>query len=107
MQGWELFVEQPKTAMMRIEVHEGCLFSYYRDYLRPPPDPVTHSGTRNVLAVIGETGRGRRDAIIGYGTVPVSELRGVAEGVWIDLSTGGGRVKVDVQFSEFVDPQLR
>jgi len=88
-------------------VREGCLLSYYRNYIASPPEPATHSGTRAALAPVeGDRGRGI-DTVIGFGSVPISDLRGAAEGIWIDLTTGGGRVKVDVQFSEFVDPQLR
>lgn len=98
-------MQQPRTAMLRVEIREGCYFAYYRDYIPPPPEITSsHSGT--VQRVDAVKNANRIDTIIGYGNIPVTNLKGPAQGVWVDLTTGGGRVRIDVQFSEFVDPQI-
>ena len=103
-EGWEIYIEQPKTAMLRVEVREASFFTYYPKFISPPALPTTHSGSadedRNVRKA------NRTDPIIGYGTIPISGFSGRPASIWIDLTTGGGRIRVDVQYSEFVEPQL-
>lgn len=104
MQGWELFVQQPRTAMLHIEVREGCYLAYYRKYIAPLQLPTTHSGTAKQMNPVAKANR--IDTVIGYGSVSISDLVEGACSMWVDLTTGGGRIRIDVQFSEFVDPQI-
>lgn len=104
VKGWELFVQQPKTAALRVEVREGCYFSFYRRYIPPLVLPITHSGSGFTQGAV-EQANGL-DRIIGYGSIPISALGSSARSIWIDLTTGGGRVLMDIQFSEFVNPQI-
>lgn len=103
-QGWELYVQQPKTGMLRIEVREGSYLSYYPDYITPPPLPATHSGSSLNTSLTKKANR--IDTIIGYGIIPISELTSKASSMWVDLTTGGGRIRLDIQYNQFVDPKL-
>lgn len=102
-QGWELFVRQPKTAVLNIIVREGAYFSYYKDYIPPIPLPQAHSGTGTSISPVRQANR--LDKIIGIGSLPLSNLGPRAQTLWVDLTNGGGRVRLDVQFNEFVDPR--
>lgn len=90
--------------MLRVEVREGCAFAYYREYIAPRPKPTSHSGSTSEINHVQQANG--LDRIIGYGTIPISKLEGQAQTLWVDLRTGGGRIKIDVQFSEFVDPKF-
>lgn len=103
-QGWELFVRQPKTAILTVVVREGSSFSYYKDYIARMPIPKTHSGSGIVLSPVERANA--LDNVIGFGTVPVADLGSTAKTIWVELTRGGGRVRMDVQFSEFVDPKV-
>lgn len=83
-------------------MREGCRLTYYNEVIPAPADPTTHSGTREVLAAVTEEGIKRNDVLIGYGSIPLSSVLGVREGFWLDLSIGGGRVKLEMQVNQFV-----
>lgn len=97
-------MEKPKTGMLKVKVLEGCYLTYYRDFLAPPIDSVTHSGAGSMTSLVAKVNSLNR--IIGYGSIPISQISGTAASFWIDLTSGGGRVKMDVQFNEFVDPKV-
>lgn len=102
-QGWELFVQQPKTAVLYIFVREGCHFTYYKDYIKPVPQLKAHSGTGLALSP-AEQANGL-DKIIGYGTIALADIGPTATTMWIEMTEGGGRIRMDLQFNEFVDPR--
>lgn len=103
LQGWELFVQQPKKAVLYIFVREGCHFTYYKDRIEPVPQLKEHSGAGLALSPV-EQANGL-DKIIGYGTISITEIGATAQTMWIELTKGGGRVCMDLQFNEFVDPR--
>lgn len=97
-------MRQPKTAILTVVVREGSSFSYYKDYIARMPIPKTHSGSGIVLSPVERANA--LDNVIGFGTVPVADLGSTAKTIWVELTRGGGRVRMDVQFSEFVDPKV-
>lgn len=90
--------------MLRVKVLEGCYLTYYRDAIAPPNDSATHSGAASTTSPVAQANG--LSKIIGYGSIPVSEIGNDATTMWIDLAAGGGRVRMDVQFNEFVDPRV-
>ncbi|KAI0567460.1 EF hand [Gracilaria domingensis] len=103
-EGWELYVEQPESAVLRVEVREGSRFTFFKGALPPPSQKPVHSGAlalQDPNRIVN--GRG---TLIGYGSLSVSTLSSFAEALWVDLTTGGGRIRLDVQFNEFIDPSL-
>lgn len=90
--------------MLRVRVLEGCYLTYYRDYIAPPTEPTTHSGSAAISSPV-ERANGL-DKIIGYGSIPICDIGTDAKTFWINLTTGGGRVKMDIQSNEFVDPKV-
>lgn len=98
-----MFVREPETAVLCILVREGCRFTYYKEHITPVPQLKEHSGTGLALSPT-EQANGL-DKVIGYGTIPMTEVEPTAQTKWIELTKGGGRVCMDLQFNEFVDPR--
>ncbi|CAN8075875.1 unnamed protein product [Agarophyton chilense] len=103
-EGWELYVEEPESAILRVEVREGSRFTVFRSGLPPP----SHNSVQSSVLELQRPKRTvhGRGALVGYGSLPISSLSSFAEAIWLDLTTGGGRVRFDVQFNEFIDPTL-
>lgn len=89
--------------MLTVEVREGCPFSYYKDYIAPALPPVTNNMSGSIVSAVAQASK--LDGIIGYGSIPIADIGPSAKSVWVELTKGGGRVRLDVQFCEFVDPQ--
>lgn len=106
-EGWELYVEQAKKAQLRVEVKEGSPWAFYRNFVSAPPLLPSHSGvgdeSRKTTEQNNKEGKENRDTLIGYGTMAISEMATYAENVCLDLTVGGGRISLEVQFNEFVD----
>lgn len=102
-QTWQLYVQQPKTAYLRIEVRESSPWAFYKEYLTAPSLPTTHSGSVESGNPVKEANRA--ESVIGFGTLALSELSEDSANIWVELTTGGGRINVDLQISEFIDPR--
>lgn len=97
-------MQQPKTAYLRIEVRESSPWAFYREYLTAPSLPTTHSGSIESENPVKEANRA--ESVIGFGILSLSELSLEPVNIWVELTTGGGRINVDLQISEFIDPRF-
>lgn len=99
-------MQQPITAYLRVTVREGSPFAFYRDYLSAPSLPARSSHSGSADDEKPETKDAvEEDTIIGYGTLAMSQISTGSKNIWVDLTTGGGRVNIDVQYNEYVDPR--
>lgn len=53
--------------------------------------------------VVNGKGKG---TLIGSFSFPISSLKSTAEAISLDLAPDGGHIRLDIQFSMFVDPTL-
>jgi hypothetical protein len=114
-EGWELEVEDPETALMVIEVHEGSRFAIYSSSLpripeassSPEPDRAGSTGTVAGPSSGPEPADGPpiiyRGRILGVGRIRVKKLGdGTPYKRWIPLQPAG-RVLLDLCYAEYVD----
>lgn len=63
------------------------------------------AGTSSGPSAEGESEKKGR--LVGRGSIAVSQLSPRPRNLWVDLAFGGGRVNIDAQFNEFVDPHFQ
>lgn len=96
-------MEDPEEAILTIEIQDTSKWNLYwgspRNAVLPPAG--TSAGPTESGKSVGEKGR-----VIGSGSIAVSLLSRAPRNLWIDMTYGGGRVNIEAQFNEFVDPRF-
>lgn len=88
---------------MRIEVLDMSRWVFYWN---KPSRPALQGSEESEKSEDTSKQKERKGKFIGSGTLPISQVSSSTKNVWVDLSTGGGRVNIDVQFNLFVDPRI-
>lgn len=96
-------MEDPKSAKLIIEVRDVSRWSLY--WNKPRKAVLKSAGTPSGPSP-NETGIKKKGHLIGRGSIAVSQLNSSPRNLWIELVFGGGRVNIDAQFNEFVDPRF-
>lgn len=79
------------------------MLAYYPQGLPAVPAKVSHSGSGGALA---KERFPTSETVLGYGSVPISRLKGrPTQEMWLPLNVNGGKVLLDLLWSEFVDPR--